>query len=408
MPLPNASRHALAVALVAIVVAACGGGGGSGSDASHAGGTPLPLGTPISRTEGTAIAGAAGWTWIPFDDAFCTDAVEQPSGAYQFGESTTGLAISWGSTTSTDLVVFLQGGGACWDFFTCGGAPELVPKTASTGPFGPTEFARDIHDKYPRSWVRRENLPDTLRDATVVFVPYCTGDVHSGDAVTTYAPPLPGLEPVTWRHVGHANVLAFLKRLGATFPDPARLVVSGSSAGGFGSLANYPEFRRYWPDARSYLVDDSGPPLVGEAIPSGTREAWYARWDMGASLDGFCPECRTDQSAGLRELAERYPDDRIALVSHLRDATIRGFFGTYAFVPPTFAPMGAARFESELRLLGTTVLDPATANAKYFFTDGDRHPTLEDPTVIGTPAPGLEAWLELMLTDAASWESVAD
>jgi hypothetical protein len=160
------------------------------------------MGTPISRTEGTVIAGAAGWTWIPFDDAFCTDAVEQPSGAYQFGESTTGLAISWGSTASTDLVVFLQGGGACWDFFTCGGAPELVPKTASTGPFGPAEFARDIHDKYPRSWVRRENLPDTLRDATVVFVPYCTGDVHSGDAVTTYAPPLPGREPVTWHHVG--------------------------------------------------------------------------------------------------------------------------------------------------------------------------------------------------------------
>jgi hypothetical protein len=171
---------------------------------------------------------------------------------------------------------------------------------------------------------------------------------------------------------------------------------------------NYPEFRRYWPDARAYLVDDSGPPLIGDAIPSGTREAWYARWDMGASLDGFCPECRTDQSAGLRELAERYPDDRIALVSHLQDATIRGFFGTYAFVPPTFAPMSAARFETELRLLGTTVLDPVTANAKYFFTSGDRHPTLEDPTVIVTPAPGLEAWLELMLTDAASWESVAD
>ena len=129
---------------------------------------------------------------------------------------------------------------------------------------------------------------------------------------------------------------------------------------------------------------------------------------MGASLDELCPECRADLSAGLRELAERYPEDRIALLSHLRDATIRGFFGTYTFVPPEFAPMSGSRFEAELRLLGATVLDPATANAKYFFTAGTGHPTLEDPTVVGTPSPGLEAWLELMLTDDPRWESASD
>jgi hypothetical protein len=399
----GASR-AVSVALLALALAAACGDSSSerGDDGSP------PKGAPIARAEGTPIAGASGWTWIPFEDAFCTDAVEQGSDAYQFGASTTGLAISWGSATSTDLVLFLQGGGACWDFFTCGGAPDLVPKTASTGPFGPEEFAHDIHDKYPRSWVRRENLPATLRDATVVFVPYCTGDVHSGNAVATYASPLPGRDAITWRHVGHANVLAFLKRLGATFPDPRRLVISGSSAGGFGSMANYPELRRYWPDAKAYLVDDSGPPLIGDAIPAGTREAWYARWGMGASLDGFCPQCRTDLSQGLREVAARYPQDRIALVSHLADATMRFFFGTYALVPPQFAPMSASRFETELRLLGTGVLDPATANGKYFFTSGNQHPTLEDPTAIGTPAPGLEAWLELMFTDSPSWRSASD
>ncbi len=392
------------VALLALALSpACGGSGPDRADGDNP-----PEGEPISRAEGTAIAGATGWTWVPFDDAFCTDAVAQGSDAYRFGASATGLAISWGSPASTDLVLFLQGGGACWDFFTCGGAPDLVPKTASTGPFGPVEFARDIHDRYPRSWVRRENLPDTLRDATVVFVPYCTGDVHSGSAVATYASPLPGRDAITWRHVGHANVLAFLRRLGPTFPDARRLVVSGSSAGGFGSLTNYPDVRRYWPDAKAYLVDDSGPPLVGGAIPAGTREAWYARWGMGASLDGFCPQCRTDLSEGLRELAARYPQDRIALVSHLADATMRGFFGTYSLVPPQLAPVSASRFETELRLLGASVLDPATANAKYFFTEGAGHPTLEDPTVVGTPAPGLEAWLELMFTDSPSWRSESD
>jgi hypothetical protein len=361
-----------------------------------------PRGEPIARTEGTAIAGAAGWTWIPFPDAFCTDAL--PTG---FGSSTTGLAVSWGPPGSTDVVLFLQGGGACWDFLTCGGAQGIVPRTASAGPFGPTEFAA-VHAGYPGSWIRRENLPAPLAGATIVFVPYCTGDVHAGDRITTYASPLPGLPAVTWHHVGHANMKAFLKRLGPTFERPAKVVVSGASAGGFGSLANYTTVRAYWPGAKGYLIDDSGPPLVGNAIPPASREAWYASWNLGASLGSFCPGCRTDMSQGLHEIFARHPDDRVALLSHLQDLTIRGFFGTFTLLPsPTFVPMDAAAFETELRRLGTEVIAPA-ANAEYFFTQGEGHPTLEAPALVTTPGDGLEPWLELMLADSPGWQSAAD
>jgi hypothetical protein len=153
----------------------------------------------------------------------------------------------------------------------------------------------------------------------------------------------------------------------------------------------------------SYLVDDSGPPLAGAAIPASTRAAWYASWDMGASLDAFCPSCQADFSQGLRALAARYPQDRIALLSHLQDLTIREFFGTFTTTYPYLEPMSAEGFEAALRSLGTDAMDP-TANAKYFFTDGDGHPTLLDPTAIDTPVP-LGGWLELMISDAASWDS---
>ncbi len=366
-------------------------------------------GAPIGRTDGTAIAGAADWRGVPFDDAFCTDATADASGHYTFGTSTTGLAISWGPANSTDLVVFLQGGGACWDFVTCGGVAPLVEKTALTGPFGPAEFARNVFDKYPSSWVRRENLPTALRDATIVFVPYCTGDVHGGDRVTRYESPIPGSPSITWHHVGHANVKAFLRRLAPTFPHPGKLVVAGSSGGGFGSLANYTTFREAWPDARSYLVDDSGPPLAGDAIPLATRDAWYGSWGIGASLDAFCPECSADLSKGLTEITRRYPQDRVALLSHLQDKVIRGFLGTVTLLPsPALTPMPANTFETQLRLLGTSVLDPATTTAQYFFTAGDQHPMLEDPPAIVTPSPGVAAWIDLMLSDSASWSSASD
>lgn len=402
------------LALTSLLLAAIGCGGSDPAPGPGPDPDPTPLGLPIGRTDGAVIPNATEWRWIPFDDAFCTDATFVVD-HYTFSTSPTGLAVNWGSTSSTDLVVFLQGGGACWDFVTCGGARQLnaaLDPFASTGPFGPTEFANDIYATYPSSWIRRVNLPAALADATIVFVPYCTGDVHAGDKVTTYTSPVPGLPPITWHHVGHANMKAFLKRLGATFTTPGKVVLAGSSAGGFGSLANYDLFRAYWPAAKSYLIDDSGPPLVGNAIPPSSRNAWYASWNMGASLDGFCPGCRTDMSQGLREIATRHPDDRVALLSHLQDEVIRGFFGTYTLSPvPSFTPMDAAAFETALRDLGTTVMAPS-AKQRYFFTLGDTlgtgHPILEDPPVFTTPSPGLEAWLQLMLSDDPGWTSVAD
>ena len=395
--MPRGPQAPAWIALLLALGPACGGP------------TPAPAqeGTPIARTEGAPIPDAEGWRWVPFPDSTCTDAVADPAtGRYRFTTSTTGLAIRWG--TSADLVVFLNGGGACWDFVTCGGAAPLVDKTASTGPFGPAEFARDVYARYPASWIQRENLPASIAGATVVFVPYCTGDVHGGDRVETYTGPGGS---VTWHHVGRANVLAFLRRLGPTFPSPHRLVVAGSSGGGFGTLASYVAFRDRWPGARAYLVDDSAPPLVNDAVPRATRERWYASWDLGLSLDPFCPGCREDLSQGLVELLRRYPADRIALVSHLRDAVIRGFYGNFGTAPlssaPFVGPMPADRFEAELRRLAATVIDPAS-NGRYLFTAGDRHPALDDPTQEATPSPGLSAWLEQMLSDSPEWASAAD
>jgi hypothetical protein len=399
MPVRTPLLRAVALA-VALLAAACG---------SSEMPTPLvPPVTPIVPGDGTDIAGAPGWKWIPVDEALCTD---MPSPGV-FTTSTTGLAVSWG--TGKDLVVFLQGGGACWDFVTCGGAAALVSgtPTASTGPFGPAQFAADIYAKYPNAWVHRDKMPPTLATASIVFVPYCTGDVHSGDKVTTYPSPIPGVPAITWRHVGHRNLEAFLTRLGPGVKLGAtdRLVVAGSSAGGFGSLANYPAVRARWPDAKAYLVDDSGPPLMGDAIPASSRAAWYASWNMGASLGSFCPDCQSDLSKGLVAILTTYPKDRVALLSHTQDAVICGFFGTYTITatPPyvTLVPKDPVTFDTELRELGTTVIAP-TANGRYFYTSGTGHPTLEDPSAITAPAPGLPAWIEQMMSDSPDWASVA-
>ena len=180
------------------------------------------------------------------------------------------------------------------------------------------------------------------------------------------------LVSTTWNHVGHANVLAFLARLGPTFPSPRKLVVAGSSAGGFGALVNYEAFRWYWPDAQVYLVDDSGPALVKDDVPGWLRDAFYNSWRLAEALDPICLDCRSDLSAAFRELADLHPRDRIAFLSHARDPVMTAF--TFSTTP------GA--FEAALRELEAVVFAP-TDNARVFY---DADGGLLDAHMLLTPA----------------------
>ncbi|HET9552530.1 MAG TPA: pectin acetylesterase-family hydrolase, partial [Anaeromyxobacteraceae bacterium] len=267
-------RHLLAGLAAAAAVAGCAPNTTDRVKHEYAG-TP-PLGAPILDAD----LPAGQWTWIDFPDTSCGDG------------TSTGLGINRG--TGQDLLVFFDGGGACWSYETC------AVGTATHKAYGSADFAADVTAYLPGSILDRTQLPPTLAGATVVFVPYCTGDVHGGDTIKTYTAPLAS---ETWHHVGHENLKAFLKRLGATWPSPRKVVVAGSSAGGFGALSNYEAFRWYWPAAQGYLVDDSGPPLVGDDIPAAERDAWYNAWNLGVALDAFCVGCRTDLSDAVAQLS---------------------------------------------------------------------------------------------------------
>jgi fermentation-respiration switch protein FrsA (DUF1100 family) len=106
----------------------------------------------------------------------------------------------------------------------------------------------------------------------MVFIPYCTGDLHAGNNVATYDV----LGPRMVAHVGRRNVEALMPRLRGTWGSPRRVVVSGSSAGGYGATLNYDLFRRAYPQAQMTLVDDSGPLLVGDGVPADERAAWWS------------------------------------------------------------------------------------------------------------------------------------
>jgi hypothetical protein len=143
----------------------------------------------------------------------------------------------------TKVVFFLQGGGGCFDATTC--AFDSRAYQVSIGADDdPSTFTQGVFDF--------ANPRNPLADYSMVYVPYCTGDVHSGDKEQDY-------EGLSIKHVGRRNVAAYLKRLVPTFKDADRVVLTGSSAGGSSRAST----RR--PDARDG-ADMAAPVLAAEAV----------------------------------------------------------------------------------------------------------------------------------------------
>jgi len=142
------------------------------------------------------------------------------------------------------LLVYFEGGGACWDWVSCSGTFD-----SSVVPDEVAEYS-GIFDF--------TNSANPFEDFTTVFIPYCTGDVHVGTATRRYgdstARPL--------HHNGSRNVRAVLDWVERQGYRPPQVVVAGTSAGSYGALFHFPTIARMFPRSRLALIGDSGVPLL--------------------------------------------------------------------------------------------------------------------------------------------------
>ena len=169
------------------------------------------------------------------------------------------------SPSSNNLLLHFEGGGACWDYDTCSGRAGLLGAAHPNGI--PVNYMADFQPQYVSPLVNGADPGIPLRSkkdiATkgfdVVYMPYCTGDVHVGNNVVTYNDPLGQNPPIVWRHVGYQNTTAALNYLRTRFPSIDKLLVTGFSAGGTATHAAYYKARRTLLPAKGYLLNDSGP-----------------------------------------------------------------------------------------------------------------------------------------------------
>ena len=245
-----------------------------------------------------------------------------------------------------NLTVYLEPGGACWDYESCSGQggirgaanPNGVPKNYMSfidyiNPFKSGGSPMGLIS--PIIW-KNNPTGDNIETSkwNKVFIPYCTGDVHSGNRVAVYADPTGKNPPLTFHHVGAVNVEKVIDYLKTEFGGPDRMLVTGCSAGGAGALTNYHFFRQGLRPNQSYLLNDSGPifpaPGTGNQFPlqQHIQNVWnldyitskYERDGVGA---GFSSDYGQISSA----LAQFYPNDPLAITLFKRD----GNYSAYSY-----------------------------------------------------------------------------
>ncbi len=328
---------------------------------------------PPSTDGPPIVAPSSVWTWVDFADSACDDG------------TATGIGVNL--TGSRNVLVYLNGGGACWDYTSC-----YIQNLAVHGPFGKPQFDAFAGGFGNGTIFDRHLAGNPFADWNFVFLPYCTGDLHGGDNVATYQS---GPTVRMYHHVGHSNVLAFLRRLGPTFPTIDRMVVSGASAGGFGAVLNFAVFRDRWPAGKMYLLDDSGPFLETGGIPPALVTAWFANWHLGDVTDPLCGvACRTDLSRLMPALVSGYRADRMALLSSVQDDVVRAYF-----------QLSAAGFQADLLQMAADRLDPTTT-FRYFFVAGASHTMVGAPAAFSQDGVTLLDWIGQQVSDDPGWVSV--
>jgi hypothetical protein len=120
----------------------------------------------------------------------------------------------------TKVVFFLDGGGACFDAESCA--------FTGLGTGGEASYDWSIFGEDPAreggifNFARADN---PFLDYSFIYVPSCTGDAHLGDVTRVYSPEL------TVEHNGFVNGTAALNYLSENYPEAARVVVVGKTAG---------------------------------------------------------------------------------------------------------------------------------------------------------------------------------
>lgn len=256
-----------------------------------------------------AFAGAEAnpgiWSWIPVDESICRDG------------TATGIGVRL-QPNATNLLVYMQGGGACYDAASCQSNEE---GNIAGARYGFEDFNAWVGTLGNQGIFNSSNLENRMHDWNTVYIPYCSGDLHAGNRVNAEIDDVEGVQ----QFQGYNNTTKFLDLIAPYFAGTDQLLLAGSSAGGHGVTLNYEQFAARFPSIDVTALIDSSALIVDEAVNLSCFESKVINtFDPPALLN--CPECSDVNLGGYVNvypyLSQRFPAARFAAYS--ADADLAG------------------------------------------------------------------------------------
>ena len=307
--------------------------------------TPAPTSSPTATNEPAVIA--TEWTKI------------EPGGATRCARDTP--FAFWVRPGATDKAfIYFQGGGGCFDAESCN----------TTGSYDDAVTDRDDPNFTIGGVFNLESPNNPFHDHTMLFVPYCTGDVHIGNRVANYTS-ASGREFDIY-HRGHLNASAALDWLYTNVPEPESVFVSGCSAGSIGSILQTPHIINHYPRSHVVQLGDSGGGLTS-----------FIPWNIGSDYDAarnfpdWIPRLQDEiattftVSAYTAAVAQAYPSYTFAQFNSAADRIQRQYY---------VADGGQEAAFGEALTASLDEINTAAPNFRSYRSPGDRHCILKHAT----------------------------
>lgn len=275
----------------------------------------------------------------PGGDSLCGDGSE-----FNFWQKT-------GAPDNTNLLVVVEGGGACWDAATCG---------IGTGSTSISEGRSPDNDRNGVFDLENENNP--FKDWSMVFVPYCTADIHWGDLTTQYS------DTLTIHHNGYNNLMAVLSWVGATFEEPETVFITGESAGAYGARLFAANAMENYADTNTRFVTlaDSGNGVITKDWLLSSFLNWGAYEIRPDWLPEFydIPLADLDMQVLDIALANYYPQHQFAEFNTYRDSVQKLFYGFMG---------GKTTDWTDEMISNVSEVEIATTNYHHYTGGGNNH-----------------------------------
>ena len=311
------------------------------------------------------------------------------------------------------LLMYYQGGGACWEQLTCG----LPICDSNVNPAG----SDNPNNSFFTGFADLTNPENPFKDWNIVFVSYCSCDVHFGDTEQYYDNYAPGSPLHVWHH-GFHNAKVAEKFAREHFVNPEEIFVTGSSAGAYGAIFQAPLLHVVWPYSKFSVLGDAGNGVITQQF----LEEEFENWNFSANLPTYIPGLAESMGIGgtgmpgyVESVADYFPATNWAHYTAAFDGGSGGQTGFYNVMlhnnDPGFALnwwKASCAWNGVMRQQAAdTYAEVAAANDnyRYYIATGSRH-TMWGTDRVYTDTTGdvpvLVDWINDMRTGGPGWVNV--